>query len=75
MFWGDLDKMEILTIHDTNYLNVGLVLSIRLTSFFVMVWLLYEDQVTKGTQYSHMTTWGSHATIVTFALLILCSIQ
>lgn len=49
MFWGDLDKMEILTIHDTNYLNVGLVLSIRLTSFFVMVWLLYEDQVTKGT--------------------------
>jgi magnesium-transporting ATPase (P-type) len=40
-----------------------------------MCWLLYEDYLAKGFNYAFMTTWGAYATIVTFGLLIGCSIQ
>jgi|TARA_B110000305_G_C19100815_1_gene475178 hypothetical protein len=67
--------MEILTIHDTNYLNAGLILAIRLTCFVTMIWLLYRDYIEKGFNYPFMTTWGAYATVITFGLLILCSVQ
>lgn len=40
-----------------------------------MCWLLYEDFLAKGFNYAFMTTWGAYATLVTFGLLIGCSIR